>query len=404
LNRPLPPFSAEGYRISENPEVWDHLDLFLRQLQEASDVNRQLNATLDMVRASTRADVVFLYRASLRQVAEWSGPQGSDLDRFAAVAKQLLKGEGPPEGHLLLQNLKGAEGAASEPHSAAFLRLSRSRGVWIVALRFSPDHPLSARDVKVMNLARRLLQQQQQQQANQDQLKEMLFSLVRCLTASLDARDPYTWGHSERVARIAVRLAEQLTLSEQARSELYLGGLLHDVGKIGVPDEALRKPGALTPEEFALIQQHVIIGDAIVGHVRQLAHLKPLVRSHHERWDGKGYPDGLAGERIPLPARILAVADSCDAMMSDRPYRKALPTERIEAIFTEGAGTQWDAGLVATFLACKDDIFPICQRGLGDSMVRAVEHALGVEHGAGAVRSFLALRPSASGLAFRSMP
>ncbi len=275
------------------------------------------------------------------------------------------------------------------------------------------------RDVKMMSLVRRLLLQQQQQQENHDQLRDMLFSLVRCLTASIDARDPYTWGHSERVARIAVRLGEQMHLPEAQRSELYLGGLLHDVGKIGVPDEVLRKPGALTREEMALIQQHVLIGDAIVAHVPQLAHLRPLVRSHHERFDGGGYPDKLGGEAIPLPARIMAVADSCDAMMSDRPYRPAMATARIESILMGGAGKQWDPAVIAAFLRCKNDVFAISQRGLGDSAVRAVEHALGArqlhqrgagitplspnraEHGAGAVCSFLGLRPSASGLAFR---
>src|SRR4029079_7205382 len=110
----------------------------------------------------------------------------------------------------------------------------------------------------------------------------------------LDARDPYTWGHSERVARISVRLGEQLQLPDAMRSELYLGGLLHDIGKIGVPDEILRKPGRLSEEEFAKVKEHPVIGDAIVAHVRHLAHLRPVVRNHHEQYNGRGYPDGLS--------------------------------------------------------------------------------------------------------------
>jgi HD-GYP domain-containing protein (c-di-GMP phosphodiesterase class II) len=403
----------------EGHEVWDHLDQFLLQLQAAQDVSRRIRATLEMVRRATHVGVVFLCSGPAHAVSEYSGPAGIDLDALAVVARHLLTGLAGSEGYALRTDLRINPLDIAAPSSAGLVRLSRSRNAWIVALRFDSAPPLSMRDVKMMTLARRLLVQQQQQQENHDQLRDMLFSLVRCLTASLDARDPYTWGHSERVARIAVRLGEEMNLSESERSELYLGGLLHDVGKIGVPDEVLRKPGALTRAEMAQIEQHVLIGDAIVAHVPQLAHLRPLVRSHHERFDGTGYPDGLAGELIPLRARILAVADSCDAMMSDRPYRPALPTERIQAILLAGAGKQWDPRVIAAFLACKHDIFAISERGLGDSAMRAVEHALATpdpqrsapgmalvampraEHGAGAVCSFLGIRPSASGLAMR---
>jgi HD-GYP domain-containing protein (c-di-GMP phosphodiesterase class II) len=409
----------DAVHCSEGQEVWEHLDQFLLQLQGAQDVSRRIRATLEMVRRTTHAGAVLLCSGSSLKVTEYSGPAGTDLDACASLARELLAGLEPCEGHALRSDLKSSGNCKPAPTSAGLVRLSRSRNAWIVALRFDSAPPLSMRDVKMISLARRLLVQHQQQQEDHDQLRDMLFSLVRCLTASLDARDPYTWGHSERVARIAVRLGQQLNLPEAERSELYLGGLLHDVGKIGVPDEVLRKPGALTREEMALIQQHVLIGDAIVGHVPQLAHLRPLVRSHHERFDGTGYPDNLAGEAIPLAARILAVADSCDAMMSDRPYRPAMPTERIESILVAGAGKQWDRAIIAAFLGCKEEVFAISQRGLGDSVVRAVEHALGArnplrrglgttlsmpsraEHGAGSVCSFLGLRPSASGLTLR---
>jgi HD-GYP domain-containing protein (c-di-GMP phosphodiesterase class II) len=394
----------------DGADVWDHLDHFLLQLQQAEDVSRQLKATLDMVRRTTHAGVVFLYSGAARGVTHSSSKDSVDPGALKDLTRVLLAHDDEKENHVLHSSLESwgmgrfssstIDRAEKErgPSSAALVRMSRSREAWIVALRFGNAPPLTMRDVKLMCLARRLLRQQQQQQQAHGELRDMLFSLVRCLTASLDARDPYTWGHSERVARIAVRLGEQMRLTESARSELYLGGLLHDVGKIGVPDETLRKPGALTPDEMALVQQHVLIGDAIVAHVRQLAHLRPLVRSHHERWDGRGYPDRLSGECIPFPARILAVADSCDAMMSDRPYRKALPREQITDILADGAGKQWDPAVIAAFLPCKDEVFAMSQRGMGDSAMRAVEHALdGAEHGAGAVRSFLGLRPSTPG-------
>jgi HD-GYP domain-containing protein (c-di-GMP phosphodiesterase class II) len=159
-------------------------------------------------------------------------------------------------------------------------------------------------------------------------------------------------------------------------SEIYLAGLLHDIGKMGIKDSVLQKAGKLTDEEFRHVQEHPVIGDRIIAPVPELAAARPGVRNHHERYDGKGYPDGLAGEDIPLLARILAVADSCDAMMSARPYRTAMPTDEIDKIMQEGAGRQWDPRVIEHFMACRGLLYPICQRGLGESIYVAVDHAL----------------------------
>src|SRR5262249_48902639 len=156
--------------------------------------------------------------------------------------------------------------------------------------------------------------------------------LVNCLTATIEARDAYTAGHSERVARIGVILAEQMGLSHAEVSDVYLGGLLHDIGKIGIPDAVLQKDGPLTAQEYAHIKRHVVIGDRIVASIKPFDRLRPGVRSHHERFDGKGYPDGLAGADTPRLARILAIADACDAMMSPRRYRPALTPPLIDKI------------------------------------------------------------------------
>ena len=224
-----------------------------------------------------------------------------------------------------------------------------------------------------MRLARHMVVNHRQQTHVYDRLKESLLGMVRCLTAAIDAKDPYTRGHSERVARIAVRLGQQLELAPEVCSDLYLAGLLHDIGKIGIRDAVLQKPGKLTAEEFAHICEHPVIGDRLVANIPALEHLRPGVRHHHERYDGQGYPDRLLGEGIPLQARILAVADSCDALMAARPYRSAVPPQRIDAILADGAGTQWDAAVVEAFLLCRQELYSICERGLGDSVVRAVE-------------------------------
>ena len=185
---------------------------------------------------------------------------------------------------------------------------------------------------------------------------DFLAQMVRALTSAIDAKDPYTCGHSDRVARLSVCLGHQLGCDVQILNQLYMGGLLHDIGKIGIDDNVLRKPGRLTPAEFEHIKLHPELGYNILRDVRQLQDVLPLVLHHHEAWDGSGYPHGLAGEDIPFLARICAVADAFDAMSSDRPYRKGMPDEKVDAIFRDGSGKQWDAEVVDAFFAARDNI------------------------------------------------
>ncbi len=176
------------------------------------------------------------------------------------------------------------------------------------------------------------------------------------LLALLNLRDPETDGHSQRVARFALRLAQEVIrldiapLAPDDLRDLTLGALLHDIGKIGVPDSILHKPGALTPEEWEVMRKHPQQGVEMLGAFSQFVCALPVVRSHHERWDGGGYPDGLAGEAIPLCARIFSLADTLDAMASDRPYRAALPYPAILAEIARMAGVQFDPRLVEAFL------------------------------------------------------
>ncbi len=178
---------------------------------------------------------------------------------------------------------------------------------------------------------------------------QLVLGALHAMSSAIDARDPYTQGHSERVAKLGYEIAKILGISESACQEIYLAGLLHDLGKIGVPDHILHKAGALTDEEFAVIKQHPEIGHRIIERLGKLHFVLPGVLHHHERWDGKGYPHGLKQESIPLMARILAVADSFDAMTSSRPYRGAMPIERAAAVIRDGAGQQWDAAIVDCF-------------------------------------------------------
>jgi HD-GYP domain-containing protein (c-di-GMP phosphodiesterase class II) len=183
--------------------------------------------------------------------------------------------------------------------------------------------------------------------------RQLLESFMTVLSAALDARDPYTSGHSMRVASYSREIGKRLGLEEEELKLLYQSALLHDIGKIGVPDEVLQKEGKLTEEEFEFIKAHPVIGETILKQVQpagEAAAWVPGIRSHHERIDGKGYPDGLAGEDIPYYGRIIAVADSYDAMTSDRPYRKGMPAEKALAILESGKGTQWDTLVAEAFI------------------------------------------------------
>ena len=175
------------------------------------------------------------------------------------------------------------------------------------------------------------------------------FSMLDALVTAVDNKDSYTRRHSEDVMRHALQIGRALGLLEAALRTLQVAALLHDVGKIGVPDRVLRKPGALTEEEFEAVKQHPTMGAVIVGAVAGFEDTLDAVRHHHERWDGRGYPAGLTGKETPLLARIMAVADAFSAMTMDRPYRKGKYPDEAQAILKAGAGSQWDPDCVAAF-------------------------------------------------------
>ncbi|MFS0555866.1 HD-GYP domain-containing protein [Brevibacillus sp. 179-C9.3 HS] len=190
----------------------------------------------------------------------------------------------------------------------------------------------------------------QKLQQKVEEVKTFNHKFLTAMAASIDARDRYTSGHSQRVAHWGREIAKDIGLSATKVEEIYVGGLLHDIGKIGIEDEILNKKGKLTPEEYDKIKQHTVIGYEIILQAGMFNELLPAIRSHHERIDGRGYPDGLAGDDIPLMARILAISDAFDAMVADRPYRKGLPVEEALQEIKRGSGTQFDPILAEHFI------------------------------------------------------
>ncbi len=185
-------------------------------------------------------------------------------------------------------------------------------------------------------------------------LADLYLSTVRSLATAIDAKDQSTHAHIQRVHRFAVSIAEKMEVAGDELEAIRTGALLHDIGKLGVPDYVLLKPSALSIDEFEKMKRHTTIGAAILEQVPFPWPVASLVRHHHERWDGAGYPDNLAGENIPLGARILSVADVYDALTSDRPYRPAWSVSRAKSFILAGAGTQFDPDVVDAFIALED--------------------------------------------------
>lgn len=203
-----------------------------------------------------------------------------------------------------------------------------------------------------------------------DSSPQSLYEIVTSLSSALDARDHYTNGHSERVIGYAKQIARELEMSMNHQEELVYLCLLHDIGKIGIPDHILNKPGKLTPEEFEIMKRHAEIGEKIISPLEALKNLKPLIRHHQEFYDGSGYPDGVIGEEIPLACRILSVVDTFDAMTTDRPYRLALPEETAIAELRRCTGTQFDPKIVEVFIKILEKEDSIVKSSAEDSIIK----------------------------------
>ena len=237
-----------------------------------------------------------------------------------------------------------------QPLAAVVARLRESGSTGTL-----PEFPESQRGVReIRELTKSFNQAAASIREARDRLVRAYVEFVSSLASALDARDPYTAGHSIRVSEYSCAIARAMNVPESERELIRVGALLHDIGKIGISDAVLQKPGKLTPDEEALIRQHPVIGRKILECVQGFDAYLPVVELHHENWDGAGYPHGLKGEETPRAARIVKVADSYDAMTSDRPYRRGMRHEQAIRILEENAGTQLDPAAVQAFITLGD--------------------------------------------------
>ena len=255
------------------------------------------------------------------------------------------------------QRAIGAYEIYAKPEHAETVIASGKRVVWFAV--FAIFALLYATLALLVRTASRTLRQQasslqarsQELMESYRRLEESSLEAIESLNATVDAKDPYTAGHSARVQRIAVAVAEEVGLPLERLDAVRFGGLFHDIGKIAVPDSILSKAGTLDDDEYDVIKRHPVDGADIISHFSRLHEAVPLIRHHHERWDGDGYPDQLAGEDIPLEACVVGLADAWDAMTTDRPYRPALTVEQAAAEVRRCRGTQFSPLVVDAFFA-----------------------------------------------------
>ncbi len=205
------------------------------------------------------------------------------------------------------------------------------------------------------NLSQEVEKKTQEVTEQHEKLERISMQIVKTLSGAIDAKDTYTNGHSTRVAEYSREIARRAGFSKAVQDDIYMMGLLHDVGKIGIPDAIINKPTKLTDDEYAIIKQHPLMGAEILENITEFPKLVTGARWHHERYDGKGYPDGISGEDIPMEARIIAIADAYDAMSSRRSYRDVLPQTQVHAEVEKGKGTQFDPEFAEIMLAMIDE-------------------------------------------------
>ena len=347
--------SAEDDLRRQLKSAWElnlTLERLIRHLRIHREPGSNLNKILDAALPFIEAESLIWVPSSLEGMQTRGETVLADDDVRDLVKVLRRSTELRDTGLLLCPRVADASWGADFAHLGSLLVMTVPSGRafgWLIAVNKRGSDRMAAfgnADAAAMAPFAALVGLLNKASDRYQDLKDLLVGLTRSLASAVDAKDPYTYGHSERVARIAVELGRELKLGDDELSDLYLAGLLHDVGKIGIRDEVLCKHGPLTEEETLHIQMHPEIGHSILKDLHQISSLLPGVLHHHERFDGAGYPAKLAGDQIPRIARILAVADSYDAMSTTRPYRQGLAPDRVESILINGSGQQWDPRVI----------------------------------------------------------
>ena len=281
-----------------------------------------------------------------------SGDLAIDQNKFGALAAQLIGALDTDQWTKLLERNESelAAHVKSQVVVEPIVCADKVIGLLLAGDKRGPDPEVTSVETQLLDAAADFLGAFLHNVAMYVEQRGLFLGTLKALTAAIDAKDPYTFGHSERVALLGSQLAQACGMDDAQAERVRIAGLVHDVGKIGVPEAVLGKPSKLTEAEFELIKRHPRIGYDILKDISLLEDVLPGVLYHHERVDGKGYPEGLSGENIPLFGRLLAVPDAFDAMSSDRPYRSAMTRQRVLNEIADCTGTQFDPHFATVFL------------------------------------------------------
>ncbi len=344
-------------QLTDSYETLDALYAIGKSMHGLADPSMFIDATARRVHASLRFETVFvqltgdpLLPEGLRGGLYVAGRRPESHSDFARAGVQSLADADAPKFRIVSGDPRLTDDDFPEALVVPLLRGRAIIGAMVGMHKSGGDSAISSYDIQLMESTACFVAAFLDNVAVYEEQRQLFLATVHSLTAAIDAKDRYTKGHSERVAHLAARLAEASGMSPEQVHRVWIAGLVHDVGKIGVPEAVLCKQGKLTDEEFAHIKRHPEIGHHILKDIRPLADVLPGVLYHHEKYDGRGYPARLSGEGIPLLARIIALADTFDAMSSTRSYRPAMPREKVLDEIRRCAGTQFDPALAERFV------------------------------------------------------
>ena len=335
-----------------------NLSAFGATLAQTPDPHAELQRLADMIRAMFDADSagVFLVYEGHTTRAAFSGSECCPVpspasDELAAWATRQRDGLEVQDAETD-EHLSALARATNQLRSFLVVPLARQEGVvGALTVGFRDSHEFGPEELPLLTIIGGQIAIALQNAEAYEKLDRMYLETVTALAAAMEAKDQYTASHADSLAAMAVAVGGRMGLADAELRMLQYAAVLHDIGKIGIPGNILNKPAELTREEFDTMAQHTVIGERIISRIDYLVPIARIIRSAHERWDGKGYPDGHRGEEIPLASRILLVCDAFDAMTTDRPYRSALPIDEALSELARHAGTQFDPRVVDVFLA-----------------------------------------------------
>ncbi|HWC27669.1 MAG TPA: HD domain-containing phosphohydrolase [Solirubrobacteraceae bacterium] len=352
---------------TQTPRGQSGADLLRLEHVAGAPASRGIAAALAAAREVLGMDIAYLseFGAGSQQVRDTDGPadvfnlqQGTSVPLEQSYCRRMVEGAIPnaipdARAHPVLGELEVTEEAGIGSYIGVPVRLRDGQFYGTLCCVSRETHPLTRSDVAFMHILARLAAGQidYDEERRQHQRIQVEASALQALVAALDAHESYMAGHSLAVVELSMAVARELELSEQEVTEVGQVALLHDIGKLGIPDSILSKAGPLDEREEAIMRRHPAIAEQLVSSIDGLAHLAPALRAEHERWDGGGYPDGLAGEEIPLPSAICLACDAYHAMTSDRPYRRSLGHEQALAELRRNAGSQFRPEVVDALLA-----------------------------------------------------